>query len=313
MSTTTATETSTLPRLKQRYREEIVPALRGQFDFANVMQVPTVTKVVVNMGVGDAARDAKLIEGAIRDLQAITGQKPAVTKARRSIAQFKLREGMPIGAHVTLRGDRMWVSGPAHLDRTTHPRLQGLVAEAVRRPGQLHLWSHRAGGVPRDQPGHHRPGSWHGHHSRDDRRGPAIMEPCCGFWAFPSRRTDVAKKALINKANAKPKFAVRAYSRCQRCGRPHSVYRKFGLCRCVCARWRTAANSPASPSPVGNRSTIAEGPTEWPETTAESGATTMTMIDPIADMLTRLRNANSAYHDTVGMPYSKLSRTSRRS
>ncbi len=115
MSTTTATETPTLPRLKQRYREEIVPALRGQFGVANVMQVPTVTKVVVNMGVGDAARDAKLIEGAIRDLQAITGQKPAVTKARRSIAQFKLREGMPIGAHVTLRGDRMW----EFLDRLT--------------------------------------------------------------------------------------------------------------------------------------------------------------------------------------------------
>ena len=115
MSTTTATETSMLPRLKQRYREEIVPALREQFGVANVMQVPTVTKVVVNMGVGDAARDAKLIEGAIRDLQAITGQKPAVTKARRSIAQFKLREGMPIGAHVTLRGYRMW----EFLDRLT--------------------------------------------------------------------------------------------------------------------------------------------------------------------------------------------------
>jgi large subunit ribosomal protein L5 len=108
MSTTTATETSTLPRLKQRYREEIVPALREQFGVANVMQVPTVTKVVVNMGVGDAARDAKLIEGAIRDLQAITGQKPAVTKARRSIAQFKLREGMPIGCKVTLRRERMY-------------------------------------------------------------------------------------------------------------------------------------------------------------------------------------------------------------
>jgi large subunit ribosomal protein L5 len=114
MSTTT-TETRALPRLKQRYREEIVPALREQFGFANVMQVPSVTKVVVNMGVGDAARDAKLIEGAIRDLQAITGQQPAVTKARRSIAQFKLREGMPIGVHVTLRGDRMW----EFLDRLT--------------------------------------------------------------------------------------------------------------------------------------------------------------------------------------------------
>ena len=96
------------PRLKTRYREEIIPALKSEFDIANVMQVPGLTKIVVNMGVGEAARDSKLIEGAIKDLTAITGQKPMVTKARKSIAQFKLREGMPIGAHVTLRGDRMW-------------------------------------------------------------------------------------------------------------------------------------------------------------------------------------------------------------
>ena len=98
----------TAPRLKTRYREEILPALREQFGYANVMQVPGLTKIVVNMGVGEAARDSKLIEGAVRDLTQITGQKPQVTKARKSIAQFKLREGMPIGAHVTLRGDRMW-------------------------------------------------------------------------------------------------------------------------------------------------------------------------------------------------------------
>jgi len=103
-----STSTSSMPRLKARYREEILPELRQEFAFANVMQVPTVTKVVVNMGVGEAARDSKLIEGAIRDLTEITGQKPQVTKARKSIAQFKLREGQPIGAHVTLRGDRMW-------------------------------------------------------------------------------------------------------------------------------------------------------------------------------------------------------------
>ena len=104
----TATQTTEIPRLKKRYREEIVPALRSEFSFGNIMQVPTVTKVVVNMGVGEAARDSKLIEGAIRDLTEITGQKPLVTKARKSIAQFKLREGQPIGAHVTLRNDRMW-------------------------------------------------------------------------------------------------------------------------------------------------------------------------------------------------------------
>jgi large subunit ribosomal protein L5 len=98
----------TVPRLKTRYREEIVTALRQQFTYSNPMQVPGVVKVVVNMGVGEAARDAKLMEGAVRDLAAITGQKPQVRRARKSVAQFKLREGMSIGAKVTLRGDRMW-------------------------------------------------------------------------------------------------------------------------------------------------------------------------------------------------------------
>ena len=102
------TATTTGPRMKQRYNDEIKSALKEQLGLDNVMQVPTVTKVVVNMGVGDAARDSKLIDGAVRDLATITGQKPQVTKARKSIAQFKLREGMPIGCHVTLRGDRMW-------------------------------------------------------------------------------------------------------------------------------------------------------------------------------------------------------------
>src|SRR6476659_3228011 len=106
---TTATETPrVLPRLKERYREEIVAALKEQFNYGNPMQVPGLVKIVVNMGVGEAARDAKLMDGAVRDLAAITGQKPAVVRARKSIAQFKLREGMPIGAKVTLRGDRMW-------------------------------------------------------------------------------------------------------------------------------------------------------------------------------------------------------------
>src|SRR5438128_8879515 len=103
-----ATEAPPVPRLKDRYRTEIAPALRDEFGFANVMQVPGLVKIVVNMGVGEAARDAKLIDGAVKDLAAITGQKPQVRRATKSIAQFKLREGMPIGAKVTLRGDRMW-------------------------------------------------------------------------------------------------------------------------------------------------------------------------------------------------------------
>ncbi|MGH3800777.1 MAG: 50S ribosomal protein L5 [Pseudonocardiaceae bacterium] len=97
-----------VPRLKARYREDIAPALREQFSYPNPMQIPAVVKVVVNMGVGDAARDAKLMDGAVRDLSIITGQKPQVQRARKSVAQFKLREGMPIGAKVTLRGNRMW-------------------------------------------------------------------------------------------------------------------------------------------------------------------------------------------------------------
>jgi large subunit ribosomal protein L5 len=122
-STVTTTESASVPRLKTRYQDEIRETLRSEFGFANPMQIPGVTKVVVNMGVGEAARDSKLIEGAIRDLTAITGQKPLVTKARKSIAQFKLREGMPIGAHTTLRGDRMW----EFLDRlvtTALPRIR---------------------------------------------------------------------------------------------------------------------------------------------------------------------------------------------
>ena len=104
----TKTPAKALPRLKAQYREEIAKALAEQFGFTNPHQIPNLTKIVVNMGVGDAAKDGKLIDGAIKDLTAITGQKPQVNLARKSIAQFKLREGQAIGAHVTLRGDRMW-------------------------------------------------------------------------------------------------------------------------------------------------------------------------------------------------------------
>jgi large subunit ribosomal protein L5 len=106
--TAEAVEIKITPRLKARYASEIKSALLEEFNYSNVNQVPRLVKVVVNMGVGDAAKDSKLIDGAVRDLTQITGQKPQVTKARKSIAQFKLREGMPIGAHATLRGDRMW-------------------------------------------------------------------------------------------------------------------------------------------------------------------------------------------------------------
>jgi large subunit ribosomal protein L5 len=109
MSTTAAAEAGKIqPRLKQKYRNEIQQKMQDEFGYENVMQIPGLVKVVVNTGVGEAARDSKVIEGAVADLTKITGQKPVVTKARKSIAQFKLREGQGIGAHVTLRGDRAW-------------------------------------------------------------------------------------------------------------------------------------------------------------------------------------------------------------
>src|SRR5215475_7425720 len=139
------TAAPTMPRLKERYRSEIAPALREQFNYANVMQTPGLVKIVVNMGVGDAARDAKLMDGAVRDLTAITGQKPQIRRATKSIAQFKLREGMPIGAKVTLRGDRMW----EFLDRLLsialpRIRLPRPGRAQARRPRQLHVRAHRA-------------------------------------------------------------------------------------------------------------------------------------------------------------------------
>ena len=97
-----------VPRLKQRYRSELVGQLKDELSLGNVMQVPRLVKIVVNMGVGEAIKDAKLLEAAVKDLVVITGQKPMVTKARKSIAGFKLREGQEIGAKVTIRGDRMW-------------------------------------------------------------------------------------------------------------------------------------------------------------------------------------------------------------
>jgi large subunit ribosomal protein L5 len=97
-----------MPNLKERYRTEVVPQLRERFQYKNVMQVPKITKVVVNVGLGEALQNAKALENAARDISIITGQKPIITKARKSIATFKLREGNQIGVKVTLRGSRMW-------------------------------------------------------------------------------------------------------------------------------------------------------------------------------------------------------------
>ena len=252
LMTQTETETqasaAVTPRLKTRYREEILPALQAEFEIKNVMQVPGLTKIVVNMGVGEAARDSKLIEGAVKDLTAITGQKPLVTKARKSIAQFKLREGMPIGAHTTLRGDRMW----EFLDRLLSlalPRIRdfrGLSPEAVRRPWQLHLRSDRAGHVPRDRPGPDRPLARHGHHGRHhghqrrpgSRAAQAARLPVQGelTWRRPLSRS---------RRPASPSSRSAATPAASAAAGPRPSTASSACAGSACGRWRTAASCPA--------------------------------------------------------------------
>ena len=235
------------------------PALQERVQLANVMQVPGLTKIVVNMGVGEAARDSKLIEGAVRDLAAITGQKPQVTKARKSIAQFKLREGMPIGAHVTLRGDRMW----EFLDRLLTlalPRIRdfrGLSPEAVRRPRQLHLRPDRAGRCStrstrtridrRPRHGHHRRD-----HRQERRRGPraaaAARLPLQGEVRDGEESTDRQGRPASRSSRCAATPAASAAA-----GRRRSTA-SSACAGSACARWRTAASCPASPSPAGRPS-----------------------------------------------------------
>ncbi|HHY54883.1 MAG TPA: 50S ribosomal protein L5 [Chloroflexi bacterium] len=130
-----------MPRLKARYRDEIVPALMKEFNYSSVMQAPRIQKISVNIGMGEALQNSKALEAAANDLAIVTGQKPVITKARRSIAAFKLREGMSVGVMVTLRGDRMW----DFLDRLINivlPRqrdFQGISADAFDGRGNYSL------------------------------------------------------------------------------------------------------------------------------------------------------------------------------
>jgi ribosomal protein S14 len=202
----------TRPRLRTRYDEELRAQLKDSLGLGNIMEVPRFEKIVLNMGVGAAVQSPALLEGAVRDLTTIAGQKPVVTRARRSIAGFKLRH-------------------------PPHPRLPGPPDRQLRRPGQLHVRRHRAADLPGDRlrQGRHHPR--HGRHHRDDRphrrRGSGAARR--RRLPVPPRRHLMAKKALIEKAKRTPKYKVRAYTRCRRCGRPRAVYRRFGLCR-ICLR-----------------------------------------------------------------------------
>ena len=194
-------------RLRERYTAEIVPALTKQFEYENPMQVPRLSKIVVNIGLGEALTNAKALDAAVGDLASITGQKPIVTKAKRSIAQFRLRTGNTIGAKVTLRGERMW----DFLDRLTTlalPRIRdfrGVPEQVVRRPRQLHPRDARAARVPRDRVRQGGPSPRAGDQHRDDgedRRGEQAS--CSSSSACPSPRRAgrrlMAKKSMIAKA-----------------------------------------------------------------------------------------------------------------
>ena len=184
----------TRPRLKDRYDTSAARPAQQELGLANVMEVPRLEKIVINMGVGKATQQPSLLEGAVRDLEAITGQKPVVTRARKSIAGFKLREGNAIGAKVTLRGDRMW----EFFDRLIAlaiPRIRdfrGLPPNVVRRPGQLHLRRHRATHLPGDRLRQRRRHPGHGHHHRAPP--PATTRragPCSIAFGFPFRQESV--------------------------------------------------------------------------------------------------------------------------
>ena len=227
------------PRLKQRYRDEITPrAASSSSATTTSCRCPASSRSSSTWASARPPRDSKLIEGAIRDLTAITGQKPQVTKARKSIAQFKLREGMPIGAHTTLRGDRMW----EFLDRLLSIALPRIRDFRGLSPQQFDGHGNYTFGLNEQSMFHEidqdRIDRVRGMDitvvttADDRRRGSRAAAPP----RLPVQgELTVAKTALVNKANAKPKFTVRGYTRCQRCGRPHSVYRKFGLCR-ICLR-----------------------------------------------------------------------------
>ena len=244
-----------LPRLKAGTATRSSRALLEQFGYGNVIQVPGLVKVVVNMGVGEAARDSKLIEGAVRDLTAITGQKPLVTKARKSIAQFKLREGMPIGAHVTLRGDRMW----EFLDRLLSIALPRIRDFRGLSPKQFDGHGNYTFGLNEQSMFHEidqdRIDRVRGMDitvvttATTDDEGRALLKPA----RLPVQgELTMAKTALINKA---------ARSRSSRCAATPAASGAAVRTRCTassacagsaCARWRTAASCPASPRAAGN-------------------------------------------------------------
>ena len=230
-----------VPNLKAKYQAEVAPALMQKFGYKSVMQIPKIDKIVVNCGCGEARDNSKVLEAVVGDLTKITGQKAIITKAKKSVANFKLREGMPIGAKVTLRGDRMW----EFLDRLFNvalPRVRdfrGINPNAFDGRGNYGLGIKEQLIFPEIE-----------YDKIDKIRGLDVVicttaktDEEAKELLVPDRRSlrplkeenEMAKKSMILKQQAEPKFSTRRYNRCKICGRPHAYLRDYGICR-ICFR-----------------------------------------------------------------------------
>ncbi len=228
-----------MTRMKKKYVEEVAPALMEKFQYKSVMQIPKIDKIVVSVGCGDCKDNAKALDNVIKEISAITGQHAVATVARKSVANFKLREGMQVGVKVTLRQDRMW----EFLDRLLNvalPRVRdfrGISADAFDGRGNYSMGLKEQIIFPEIE-----------YDKIEKLRGMNIAitttaqmkkhASCSDSWALRSRTKEeltMAKKSMILKQQAPAKFSTRKYNRCKICGRPHAYLRDYGICR-ICFR-----------------------------------------------------------------------------
>ena len=216
-----------MSRLSEQYKNEIVDAMIKKFGYKNIMEVPKLDKVVINMGVGEAKENAKVLDSAVKDLETIAGQKVVLTRAKNSVANFKIREGMPIGCKVTLRGEKMY----EFVDRLVNlalPRVRdfrGVNPNAFDGRGNYALGIKEQLIFPEIE-----------YDKVDKVRGMDIIFVTTAQYAIRKIGGNfMAKTSMKIKQQRKQKFSTREYSRCRICGRPHAYLRKYGICR-ICFR-----------------------------------------------------------------------------
>ena len=201
-------------RLRETYKSDVFTALKDKFNYANVNEVPKLEKITINMGLGEAKENSKIMESAIQELALISGQRPVVTKAKKSIANFKVRQGLPVGAKVTLRGDNMYEFADKFFNISL-PRVRdfkGVSKNSFDGRGNYSMGIKEQLIFPEIN-----------YDDVETVKGMNIVF------------TTTAKTALKVKQQRKPKYSTRAYTRCNICGRPHSVLKKYGICR-ICFR-----------------------------------------------------------------------------